>query len=190
MNKIEFVSNFNYLLHPYNTFLVTCCDQDGIANIITIAWLIPTSIRPPLLCMSIGPTRYSYGLIQATGEFVVNVASYEIAHQVLFCGRRSGSRVDKFAATGLTPVPARNVRPPIINECLAYIECRLEKDIEAGDHNLVIGKVLDAYARQDVLAEDGLYDLKQASPLFHVGRNRFTTSRAESIEPTLSDSIP
>ncbi len=179
------VSNFTYLLHPYSTSLVTCCDEGGKANIITIAWLIPVSIKPSLLCMSIGPTRYSYGLIQNTGEFVVNVASYEIVQQALYCGRRSGRQVDKFAVTGLTPMPAQYVQPPIIAECLAHLECRLEKVVEAGDHNLVIGKVLAAYARQDVLRDDGLYDLTRAHPLFHVGRNRFTTTREETIEPSL-----
>jgi flavin reductase (DIM6/NTAB) family NADH-FMN oxidoreductase RutF len=181
------VSNFNYLLHPYNTSLVTCCDEDGKANIITIAWLIPASIKPPLLCMSIGPTRYSYGLIHATGEFVVNVAPYEIARQVLYCGRRSGHQVDKFSITGLTPAPARHVRPPIIEECLAHLECRLEQEIEAGDHNLVIGKVLVAYTRRDTLGENGLYDLGRIHPLFHLGRNHFTTTQTDSIEPVISD---
>lgn len=189
MHETVSVSNFNYLLHPYNTSLVTCCDQAGIANIITIAWLIPASIKPPLLCMSVGPTRYSYGLIRAAEEFVVNVAPYEIARQALFCGRRTGSKVDKFALTGLTPLPAKHVSPPIIEECLAHLECRLEQVIETGDHNLVIGKVLAAYVRRDVLGEDGLYDLSRAHPLFHLGRNRFTTAQAETSESPLSNMV-
>jgi flavin reductase (DIM6/NTAB) family NADH-FMN oxidoreductase RutF len=185
MRKTTPVASFNYLLHPYNTSLVTCCDEDGVANIITIAWLIPVSINPPLLCMSIGPKRYSYGLIRATGEFVVNVASYEIAQQALYCGRRSGREVDKFAATSLTPLPAQQVRPPVIAECLGHLECRVEQEVKAGDHNLVIARVLAAYAREGVLGEDGLYDLNRAHPLFHMGRNRFTTLQGESIEPSV-----
>jgi flavin reductase (DIM6/NTAB) family NADH-FMN oxidoreductase RutF len=90
LNESVPLSNFHYLLHPYNTSLVTCCDAEGQSNIIAIAWLIPVSVQPPLLGMSIHPTRHSYGLIRATGEFVINVAPYEIAQQVLFCGRRSG----------------------------------------------------------------------------------------------------
>jgi flavin reductase (DIM6/NTAB) family NADH-FMN oxidoreductase RutF len=177
------VSNFHYLLHPYNTSLVTCCDAEGCANIIAIAWLIPVSVQPPLVGMSIRPTRQSYGLIQATGEFVVNVAPYEIAQQVLFCGRRSGRDVDKFAATGLTAKPARLVRPPVIQECIGHLECRVE--VEAGDHRFVVGEVLAAYARPGVLGADGLYDLGQVCPLLHLGRNRFTSTRAEWVEPSM-----
>jgi flavin reductase (DIM6/NTAB) family NADH-FMN oxidoreductase RutF len=181
------VSNFHYLLHPYNTSLVTCCNAEGRANVITIAWLVPVSVRPPRLGLSIRPTRHSYGLIRETLEFVVNVAAYEIAQQVLTCGRRSGRDVDKFAATGLTPRPARRVRPPIIAECIAHLECRVVQDIEIGDHRFVVGEVLEAYAREGVLGEDGLYDLSSVHALLHLGRNRFTCSLSESVEPSLPE---
>lgn len=112
MNKTPITTSFHYLLHPCNTFLVTCSGADGESNIITIAWLMPVSVNPPLLGMSVKPTRYSYGLIRESGEFVVNVASLEIAQQALFCGRHSGRDVNKFFETGLTPGKARLVRPP------------------------------------------------------------------------------
>ncbi len=178
------VSPFRYLLCPSNALLVTCCDAEGRSNIITITWLIPVSIRPPLVGMSIGPTRHSYRLIQATGEFVINTAPYQISQQALFCGLRSGRDVDKFALTGLTPGEALRVHPPIIEECTAHLECRVLRDIEAGDHRFVIGEVLAAYARPGSLA-DGLYDLSRIHPLLHLGRNRFTSTLSESVEPPL-----
>ena len=183
----EFITpaNFTYLLHPYNTFLLTCCDSEGKPNIITIAWLIPLSNNPPLIGVSIRPSRFSYHLIKVTGEFVVNLASYEIAQQALYCGRKSGSQVDKFSVTGLTTLPAQNVHPPIIKECLAYVECRLQQEYKAGDHNLLIGEVLAAYAHKDVLKGDSLLNLKHAHPLLHLGRNCFTTPRAQIIEPSV-----
>jgi flavin reductase (DIM6/NTAB) family NADH-FMN oxidoreductase RutF len=180
------ISNFHYLLHPYNTSLVTCCDAEGQQpNIIAIAWLIPVSISPPLVGMSIRPTRHSYALIQAIGEFVINVAPHEIAQQVRFCGRRSGRDVDKFAATGLTPGQAQHVRPPVIEECIAHLECRVVQEVEAGDHHFVIGEVLAAYARPGVLDDNGLYDLSRVHLLLHLGRNCFTSTLAQSIEPSL-----
>ena len=179
------VSSFYYLLHPYNTALVTCCDAEGQPNIIAIAWLVPVSVHPPLVGMSIRPTRHSYGLIQATGEFVVNVASREIAQQALFCGRRSGRDVDKFAATGLTPGQAQHVRPPTIEECIAHLECRVVQDVKAGDHRFVIGEVLATYTRPGVLDDDGLYDLSHTKLLLHLGHNRFTSTLAQSVEPSL-----
>jgi flavin reductase (DIM6/NTAB) family NADH-FMN oxidoreductase RutF len=179
------LSNFYRLLHPYNTSLVTCGDDGGQVNIIAIAWLVPLSVRPPLVGMSIRPTRHSYQLIRETGEFVVNVAPYEIAQQVLFCGRRSGRDVDKFAATGLTPGPAQIVRPPVIEECVAHLECRAVQDVQAGDHRFVMGQVLAAYAHPDVLGAEGLYDLGHVRLLLHLGRNCFTSTLSQTVEPQL-----
>ncbi|MEW6717391.1 MAG: flavin reductase family protein [Chloroflexota bacterium] len=179
------VPTFNYLLHPAHTSLVTVGDVEGEANILAIAWIMPVSVKPPLLCMSIRPGRYSYGFIQKSGEFVVNVPPSEITPQVLYCGRRSGREVDKFSKTGLTPKPARVVRAPIIEECMAFMECRVIQEVEAGDHQLMIAEVVEAYAKVGILGEDGLYDLKQAHPIFHVGGDRFTIASDTTMEPKL-----
>jgi flavin reductase (DIM6/NTAB) family NADH-FMN oxidoreductase RutF len=187
MNRYITPSTFTYLLHPYSTFLITCCDAEGKPNIITIAWLIPINVNPPLIGVSNRLTRFSYGLIKAQGEFVVNVTPYEIAQQALFCGRNSGSLVDKFTITGLTALPARHVRPPIIQECMAYLECRLQKEFEVGDHNLLIGEVLAAYAHEGILNNDSVYNFDHAHPLLHLGRNCFTTPQPQIIEPSLEE---
>jgi len=177
--------HFHYLLHPYSTCMVTCCNPKAETNIIAIAWLIPLSAEPPLVGMSIRPTRHSYQFICEIGEFVVNVAPYELAEQALICGRRSGRDLDKFAATGLTAGKAKQVQPPIIEECSAFIECRVVDNIEAGDHHLIIGEVLAAYAKAKALEEGGLRALDRAPPLLHIGGNRFTSTRNEVVEPRL-----
>ncbi len=186
MKEFKSAPHFHYLLHPYSTTLVTCCDKGGKPNIVTMAWVIPLSVEPPLVGMSIRPTRYSYGLIRETGEFVINVAPYELAEQALVCGRRSGREFDKFAATELTAGRARRVQPPIIEECLGFLECRMVEDTETGDHRLVIGEVLEAYAPVESLEEGGLRALNRAQPLLHIGKNCFTTTEKTIVEPQLS----
>jgi flavin reductase (DIM6/NTAB) family NADH-FMN oxidoreductase RutF len=114
---------------------------------------------------------------------VVNIAGYEIAQQALYCGRYSGKIVDKFVVTGLTPAPAQHVRPPIIQECYTHLECRLVNEVEAGDHNLLIGEVLAAYVKKGITTERGRYDMSHVRPLLHVGGNFFTTVQPEVIEP-------
>lgn len=185
MTSVQNITPFSRLLHPYNTSLITCCNNQGKTNIITIAWIIPVSVNPPLLTFAIRPNRYSYELIRETGEFVVNIASQNIAQQALYCGRHSGSDVDKFKATKLTSAAARKVKAPIIQECIAHIECRLSNEVEAGDHQLIIGDVLIAYCQKDYLAETGLYDLSIARPLLHLGGNYFTSTLQEATEPKI-----
>jgi flavin reductase (DIM6/NTAB) family NADH-FMN oxidoreductase RutF len=181
------LSTFHHLLHPYPTSLVTCCTPDGERNIIAIAWMIPVSVRPPRVAIAIRSERYSYNLIRSMDEFVINVAPYELAAQVLYCGRHSGQHVDKFAATNLKAGQARLVTPPIIQECLAFIECRLVENLDVGDHRLIVGEVVAAYVQPNAVDADGLYDLQVISPLLHLGRNRFVTTRKETIEPALAD---
>ncbi|MEM2927676.1 MAG: flavin reductase family protein [Nitrososphaerota archaeon] len=175
MNKIE-ISNisFPYLLHPYNSTLVTTTDKNNKPNIIVIAWIIPLSRNPPYLAMAIHKNRYSYKLIAESKEFVVNIPSYDLAKKVIFCGRRSGKDIDKFKETGLTPEKAKMVSPPIIKECIAHIECELDRIIEVGDHDLFIGKVLTAYASKDFFDEH--YNFKIFKPLLHAGGDFFTTT--------------
>lgn len=187
MNGTESAPCFHYLLHPYPTFLVTCVGSDSRPNIITVAWLIPVSVEPPLIAMSVRPTRHSYSLLVDSGEFVVNVPHVGLAAEALRCGRRSGRSVDKFVTSGLTPSRARHVRPPIIAECLAHLECRIVEDIEAGDHRLLIGEVIDAYAGRGFTDVEGLRDVERTRPLLHVGRNRFAGLSGESIEPALDE---
>ena len=176
------VSRFTRLIHPMPAFLVTCAGEDGHANAIAIAWLTPVSINPPLLAFAIRPQRYSYRLLQENPAFVVNVMAYERAVEVLFCGRCSGRDVDKFATASLTQVAAEAVSIPAIGEALAHVECEVEAEYPAGDHVIVVGRVVAAAAEEGVLVE-GWRDLVTAPALFHLGGSRFTTTSGEIAEP-------
>jgi flavin reductase (DIM6/NTAB) family NADH-FMN oxidoreductase RutF len=177
------LSDFSRLLHPYNATLVSCQGKSGRPNALAIAWIMPVSLNPPTLVFAIRRERHSYRLLEETGEFVVNIARRELARQVLFCRRKSGKDVDKFKATGLSLGKARKVTAPIVNECVAHIECTLTDTIPKGDHVLMIGRVLAAYARREVFR--GLYDLNRFQPLLHLGGDVFTTTSTETIEPKL-----
>lgn len=177
--------SFSALIKPMFTALVTTCDKNGRANIIAIAWVMPLSKEPPLLGIAVRKDRYSYELICQTPEFVVNVPTFEIARQTLFCGRRTGRKLDKFEAAGLTAGKARLVRPPTILECAAHIECRLVKEVKTGDHQLLVGEVLAAYTRAEIANAKGLPDLQRIQPLLHLGNDVFTTISAQTVEPHL-----
>jgi len=169
------------LLHPRHTVLVTCVDKKSRANIITLAWSMPTSINPPMVVISIAPKRHSYRMIEETGEFVVNVPTMDIVRETLFCGRISGTECDKFKEAPLTPLPAKKVRPPIIKECIAHLECELVKQIPTGDHTLFIGKVLTAYANMKVFTRT--YNIRKVKPVYHMGGDDFATISPEVVSP-------
>jgi len=184
IKKVEVDLEMAYrLLHPRHTVLVSCADKTGRANIITLAWSMPTSINPPMVAISIAPKRYSHSLIEETKEFVVNVPTMDIVKETLFCGRRNGRIYDKFKETKLTPLPAKIVKPPIIKECVAHLECELDQQMTTGDHTLLIGRVLTAYANEGVFDEK--FDVKKVKPIYHMGGDDFVTITPKIVSPRL-----
>jgi len=169
------------LLHPRHTVLVTCVDKTGKANIITLAWSMPTSIDPPMVVISIAPKRLSHRMIKKTGEFVINVPTMKIVKQTLFCGRISGIKCDKFKEAPLTAAPAKKVRPPIIKECIAHLECKLVQTIPTGDHTLFVGEVVAAYVNRGVFNKT--FNVKKVKPIFHMGGDSFVTIFPKVVTP-------
>ncbi len=91
MEKVNVSLRLAYrLIHSMHTVLVTCIGSLEGANIITLAWAMPTSIGPPLLAVSISHRRHSHHLIEETKEFVVNMPTMGLRRDTLICGRISG----------------------------------------------------------------------------------------------------
>jgi len=187
VSKIEKVavslSSAYRLLHPMHTVLVSCVGKNGESNIITLAWAMPTSINPPLVAISIAPKRHSHTLIEETKEFVVNIPTMKKLKETLFCGRRSGRNHAKFKEANLTPLPAKKVKPPIIKECAAHLECKLHSQFTTGDHTVFVGEIVEAYVDQGVFTDR--YDLEKAKMIFHLGGNNFATLKPEVFTPKL-----
>ena len=162
------------LMHPMHTVLVSCVGKTGKQNILPIAWAMPTSHDPALVAISVSPKRHSHKLIEETGEFVVNVPTVDLIKETLGCGRTSGKNHDKFSETGLTPLPARKVKAPIIKECIAHLECKLTSKLKTGDHTIFVGEIIEAYANKGVFTD--MYNIEKAQMLFHLGGNVFATT--------------
>ncbi len=136
---------------PMRHYLITCGSIEGKSNIIAVSFCMPVSKVPPLIACAVGRKTYSCKLIENTREFIVNVPSKQLKQKIYYCGYHSGYRVDKFKETGLTPQSARKVKAPIIDECVAHMECKLKQEIETGDKILFIGEVVEAYADETLI---------------------------------------
>lgn len=157
---------------PTSVVLATSISKKGRPNIITLGMYMHVSIRPPLLAIGVSPRRYSHQLIKSVGEFVVNVPPRHLIEHVIFCGEASGRDVDKFKSTGLTPTPAKKVKPPLIRECVSHLECKVSRSLEVGDHTLFIGKVVAASVERGMLTDT--LDVERVSPVLHKGEEYFT----------------
>lgn len=152
-------------LAPVPAALVTCQDRGGRPNIITIAWTGVVCSDPPMVSISIRPSRYSYGIIKETGEFVVNIPTVDIIRKADHCGITSGKDSDKFADTGLTPVSAEKVGAPLIGECSISMECRVTEIVPLGIHDMFLGEVVASHIAEDAFDTDGNIRMEIVNPL-------------------------
>ncbi len=170
------------LLNPRPAVLVTCCDQEGKPNAITIAWHTPLSHDPPLVGISIGKTRYSHGVIERSGEFVINIMDTTFRSAVETCGSVSGVDCDKIAMAGLELQPSHKVRCPSILGALGFLECRLIQQVPAGDHTLFIGEVLTAMVRKDSFNDSWIPHKARVLLFWHRGKYGFGTYEESATE--------
>jgi flavin reductase (DIM6/NTAB) family NADH-FMN oxidoreductase RutF len=125
-------------------------------NIITLALCHVFSFAPPLIGVGISPKRFSYGLFHGSGDFAINIPDKSMLKAVKICGSKSGRKVDKFEAAGLTRERAEKVSAPLIAECPVNIECVKTHEVETGDHTWFVGEIVAARRRQDHLRRDTL----------------------------------
>lgn len=151
------------LLEPGPVVLVTTA-RKGQANVMTLSWQTMLDFEPPILGFVMSDRNYSFGLLKATRECVINIPTVELAAQVVGVGNCSGRRVDKFARYGLTPVPAREVQAPLIAECYASLECRVIDTRMVNRYGFFVLEGVKAWIDPEV---------KQPRTLHHRGRGVF-----------------
>ncbi len=150
------------ILNPVPVVMVTCSDKEGKPNIITLAWAGTINSDPPMLSVSIRKERYSYGLIKEKGEFAVNLTTRKLAFAADYCGVKSGRDTDKFNTMKLTPEKASKIDVPVIKESPVNIECRVEKIIELGSHDLFIARIVAVNVEESLLDKKGKLQLGKA----------------------------
>ncbi len=155
-------------LRPVPVVLVSC-GHGAEANIITIAWTGILCSDPPQVGIGVQPRRHSHGLIEQTGEFVVNIPGEALLDKMEYCGFVSGRDADKFAACELTPVPGSEIETPIIAECAINLECRLAHTLSLGTHDLFVGEVVAVQLSEEVLDERGRLDNSKLKPILFTG---------------------
>lgn len=136
------------LIYNHPVVLVTSRWKDK-RNVLTVSWLTPVSNSPPLIAISIGKSRYSRELIEKSGYFVINIPNCELLEEVEFFGSVSGREVDKFKERNLK-VSETKIGNIIIDDCIAYIECKVIKKCELSDHIIFVGEVTEAKVENDL----------------------------------------
>ena len=140
MRRLKLSKAFT-LMEPGPVVLVTT--RDGRKNnVMTISWTMVLDFTP-VFAITTGEWNYSFAALRKTRECVIAIPTVDLLDRVVGIGTCSGADTDKFARFGLTAVPGRTVKAPLIEECLANIECRVVDLVRK--HNIVVLEAVAAH---------------------------------------------
>ena len=156
------------MLYPLPAVMVSVADKEGNPNIITVAWAGTVCTNPPMVSISVRPERYSYHMIDETGEFVINLTTEKLVYATDYCGVRSGKDVDKFKELHLTPEKAEYVSVPLIAESPVNIECKVVKKETPGSHHIFLAEVKAVHVDDAYMDQKGRFALEKTDPIVYV----------------------
>ena len=164
MGKVQVNGSAIRYFYPWPLVLVSCVDEHGKPNIITIGASSICCAHPPVVGVAIGVRQYSLGLINRTMDFGVNIPTLEQLEQSDVCGSISGRNCNKFEEVGWTPQPSLEIKSPLIEECPVSMECKLVQTAHLGNHDWLMGEIVAVHADEAFLASDGSLDFARANP--------------------------
>ena len=171
---------FKAIVAPRPIGWVSSMSKAGIANLAPYSFFNAVAERPHYVVFGSGGLKDSLANVEATGEFAINIATYELREQVNLSSARVASDVDEFALTGLTPVPCRLIKPPRVAESPAALECRLFQIVPLPDDKgdaqdwLIIGRVIGIHI-DDRYIHDGRVDTAAMRPIARLGYSEYAT---------------
>ncbi|MGA2814930.1 MAG: flavin reductase family protein [Xanthobacteraceae bacterium] len=138
------LSKVYQLLEPGPVVLLTTA-RKGRANVMAMSWHMIIEFEPPQLACVVSGNDYSFAALRATRECVIGIPALKLATKVVKVGNSSGRDIDKFARFGLTKIPATRVKPPLLADCFANLECKVIDGRLVNKYNLFILEVLTAW---------------------------------------------
>jgi flavin reductase (DIM6/NTAB) family NADH-FMN oxidoreductase RutF len=180
--------------NPYKSIIVprpigwiSTVSRDGLANLAPYSQFNNLGYDPPYVMFSAnsfpgtGRRKDSVKNATDTGEFVVNMATYELRDAVNITSQLVLPEINEAALAGLEMISSRIVRPLRVAASPAHLECRFHSALtlpgNAFDqaHHVVIGRVVGVHIRDDVLTPDGKLDVLKLRPIARLGYFDYTT---------------
>lgn len=162
------LSKVYQLLEPGPVVLLTTAHK-GCANVMTMSRHMMMEFTPSQIACIVSNQNFSFAALRATKECVIAIPARKLASKVVKVGNATGRNTDKFKAFGLTPLPAAHVKPPLIAECFANIECKVTDT-----------RLVNAYCLFILEAQKAWIDSRQKNPktLHHRGYGVFAVDGA------------
>ena len=176
---------FKALVAPRPIGWISSLDPVGRVNLAPFSFFNAVAEDPPVVMFSAGGQHLEGGHkdtpanVEATGEFVFNLVTWELHRQMNLTSVAAPRDWDEFAVAGLTPAPSRLVKPPRVKESPVHMECCYLQTVELPSSNpespnkVVFGQVLGVHIDDSVL-KDGKVDLAVIKPIARLGYMDYT----------------
>ena len=171
---------FKAIVAPRPIGWVSSLSRNGIPNLAPYSFFNAIAEEPHYIVIGSSGMKDSLTNIEATGEFVVNLAVYALREKMNMSSARVAPDVDEFKLAGLTPAPSRFVKPPRVAESPAALECRLFQIVPLPDDHgdardwAIIGRVIGIYI-DDRFIHEGRVDTAAMKPIARMGYSEYAT---------------
>ena len=184
---------FNSLVIPRPIGWISTVDNSGVFNLAPYSFFNAVSYSPPtvMFCGGAGSasdaTKDSIRNVEATGEFVCNLATWATREQMNQSSATLPPDADEIELTGLTPVASTLVSPPRIKEAPVHLECRHVKSVDipgwtpADTYKMIIGEVVGIHINDEMISAEGVIDVARLIPIGRLGYNDYTRVSDESM---------
>lgn len=156
------------------------------SNVMAAAWAMPLDFDPPKVAVVIDKIALTRQLVEASGEFALNLPSWRLAAETLKVGQLSGKSGDKWEAVGLDSFPAEKIADPLVAGCVGWLECKvIPQPVNENRYDLLLEDVVAAWADPRVF-QDGRWVFAHADEslrtLHYVaGGHFFATGQAINV---------
>ncbi|HET6222183.1 MAG TPA: flavin reductase family protein [Dongiaceae bacterium] len=176
---------FKSLIVPRPIGWISTVSRAGIVNLAPYSFFNAVAENPPIVGFGPGgrksdqPFKDSRANVEATGEFVCNLATYPLREAMNATSASLPHGVDELALAGLTPAPSRLVKPPRVKESPVHFECRYLQTVELPSNDpdepnaLVLGEVIGIHI-DDAMLQDGRVDVLKLQPIARLGYAEYT----------------
>ena len=177
---------FNSLIIPRPIGWISSIDNEGVVNLAPYSFFNAVCYSPPTVMFASGTGKGSDGMkdsrrnIEATGEFVCNLATWETRNQMNQTSAAVTTDTDEMKLAGLTPVSSKLIKVPRVAEAPVHLECRYLNSIEIPSwekdnrYFIVLGEVIGIHIRDELITKDGLVDIEKMIPIGRMGYNDYT----------------
>ena len=165
---------------------ISTIGADGAVNLAPYSFFNAVATEPPMVMFSSNGkqahgTKDSVANAEVTGEFVCNMATWDLRDPMSQTSRPVPPEVDEFELAGLETQPSELVKPPRVKaspinlECVYYQTLELPCDIEGGRNAICLGRVVGVHVRDEFLT-DGKVDIARIKPLARLGYQDYTVA--------------